>query len=254
MAAPQIDAPPVAPVRGEAREDFQTKSNLFIGWFSTLVTQLTAALSWVNTKADEVEVNAQAVAAVANVVATLPEGAIDDTTPSGITTYSSNKIDSAIAEASPDADLIIHTIGSGLANEGQTKAQSDAAYLPIGGNAASASQATKLATARTINGVLFNGTAGININIANSAAQVGAATAGIATGAVGSYILAAPSVLNTVSYAPGSTIAGSGLYPCDVSNLSSGTTLAGTWRCMGVSNYNSGSSPTRNGTSWLRIS
>jgi hypothetical protein len=59
------------------------------------------------------------------------------------------------------------------------------------------------------------------------------ATAGASAGAVGTYAFAFIKAGSALSF--GSTIAGSGLETTDaqLSSSGSGTTLSGTWRCMG---------------------
>ena len=100
---------------------------------------------------------------------------------------------------------------------------------------------------------------------APTTAQVGTATAGLAAGAVGSYMFARSSPATSASF--GSTFAGSDLLPtsaiysvtgaCAGVSMASGSTQSGTWRAMGEYDYS-----TPNGTSgssfgatlWLRIS
>lgn len=104
---------------------------------------------------------------------------------------------------------------------------------------------------------------------APSSAQVGTATAGLGTGAVGTYAFLKST--STGVQNPGSTRAGSGLDYAGalnidawrtyeyINNLWTSTSPSGTWRCMGYGSYNlafpykstisAGSS-----TLWLRIS
>ena len=87
---------------------------------------------------------------------------------------------------------------------------------------------------------------------------VGLRTAGITAGSIGAYALLADG--NTVTggtniRAPGDTLAGSSLTYASASGAN-GTTLSGTWRCMGRSEYGS-SVPfpsTTRVTLWLRLS
>lgn len=72
-------------------------------------------------------------------------------------------------------------------------------------------------------------------------AQVGTATAELATGSVGSYAFLRPGKL------PGGTAAGSTLTYTDYNGNSGSAAPAGTWRC-------NGRSTTGGGTVWLRIS
>jgi hypothetical protein len=88
-------------------------------------------------------------------------------------------------------------------------------------------------------------------------AIVGTATAGLAAGAIGTYMYGTPN--NATAYAIGATIAGSALFPsCATGNTSTSTIVgnngsvqSGTWMCMG---NRAGSNPTQLGTLWLRIS
>lgn len=64
------------------------------------------------------------------------------------------------------------------------------------------------------------------------AAVVGAATAGLATGAIGDYVLALRNG-TTTGYDYGSTIAGSRLNPATSGAATSATTLSGTWKLLG---------------------
>jgi len=142
------------------------------------------------------------------------------------------------------------------------------------GNAATA---TALQTARTINGVSFNGTGNITITAAanggNAAtvttittAQVLNATAGASVGTVGTYAFF-NTVSNGVTFAEGSTIAGSSLrYGSALSRNTStgdghynrtdqGSTPSGTWLAMGRYSQPSGTTSVYSGTSlFLRIS
>lgn len=79
-----------------------------------------------------------------------------------------------------------------------------------------------------------------------TAATVGAATAGIAAGVVGSYALCENNAMTAVAF--GGTIAGSSLAPSTTSNVSMGS-LSGTWRCMGRTE----TSTSNLTTLWLRI-
>jgi hypothetical protein len=92
-------------------------------------------------------------------------------------------------------------------------------------------------------------------------AQVGTATAGLAAGAVGSYIWAVPN--DTATYTLGSTIAGSLLLPTGAWHVDgapstqrlggTGAAQAGTWRCMGTRSLVTGTI-NQLATLWLRIS
>ncbi len=90
---------------------------------------------------------------------------------------------------------------------------------------------------------------------------VGLRTAGLATGAVGSYALMSDQTNSGVTITtrgPSSTLAGSSLFFATASGLASGTSGAGTWRCMGQSQFaQSGTlalTDARRVTLWLRIS
>lgn len=89
-------------------------------------------------------------------------------------------------------------------------------------------------------------------------ANVGNATKSLAVYAVGSYIFATS--LTGLNYAPGAVIAGSSLRPASMTAIDggdgytaalyiTGSGVAGNWRCMGYSQYNSGAYGT---TLWLR--
>ena len=90
-----------------------------------------------------------------------------------------------------------------------------------------------------------------------TSAVVGSATAGLAAGAVGSYMYGLPN--NSTTYAFGATIAGSALLPSGSTNttsssaisISSGSAQSGTWMCMGNRN---GTAVSVLNTLWLRIS
>jgi hypothetical protein len=85
---------------------------------------------------------------------------------------------------------------------------------------------------------------------APTTAQVGAATAGLADGAVGSY--AALTSNENVERFAGHTRAGSGLRYVAFNGSNSGTSPSGTWRLMGYSV--AGSFGEQAGSVWLRIS
>lgn len=91
-------------------------------------------------------------------------------------------------------------------------------------------------------------------------AQVATVTAGLAAGAVGTYMYAVPN--NSIGYAFGATIAGSLLLPVNsliydatsgsATSCTTGAAQAGTWSCMGNRANNQGN--TSSATLWLRIS
>jgi hypothetical protein len=80
---------------------------------------------------------------------------------------------------------------------------------------------------------------------------VGAVTAGLAVGAVGTYALCRQVVASTVQ-APGATLAGSGLYYTSAEGNGSTTAPSGTWRIMGA--ITSGTQSKTNTSVWMRIS
>lgn len=110
---------------------------------------------------------------------------------------------------------------------------------------------------------LWGGTDGANmyvynpsnfsVNYANSAGSVSAsavasATAGIGAGAVGSYVFGRAGV----HIAFGATLAGSSIHAAGITyagNLCTGSTLSGTWRCLGATDDGG----TGGATLWLRI-
>jgi hypothetical protein len=93
--------------------------------------------------------------------------------------------------------------------------------------------------------------------------QVGSATAGIAYGAVGTYAYLASSGTiagSTTLASPGGTVAGSSLVAAGPYAMEGtpgysmhGSTLSGTWRCMGYA-HNTSTSARRVGSIFLRIS
>jgi hypothetical protein len=85
---------------------------------------------------------------------------------------------------------------------------------------------------------------------APTTAQVGAATAGLAAGAVGSY--AALSSDEGITRTPGHTRAGSGLRYIAFNGSNSGIAPSGTWQLMGYSL--AGGFSAQSGSVWLRIS
>jgi hypothetical protein len=110
-----------------------------------------------------------------------------------------------------------------------------------------------------------------SVTIDGSAIDVGAATAGLSAGGIGTYCFA-----NGPDTAFGSTTAGSGLTPISAmykgdefgiqggtgNGPTAGSALSGTWRCMGTSDATwvidpNGANPDTIGygaTLWLRIS
>ena len=88
----------------------------------------------------------------------------------------------------------VATVNSkGLVTSGRNLVASDIPNIPgskinsaisvdTSGNAATATNATKLATARTINGVAFDGTANITINAVDSTARIASSEKGVANG------------------------------------------------------------------------
>lgn len=142
---------------------------------------------------------------------------------------------------SQDAPYMRHTVSNSVIR-----------ILPANGNAVSA---TRLQTARTINGVAFDGTANINI----SASQVGSYTKAEsdsrfqlkvpASGGVGTYAFARIESGNT-SIGFGANIAGSVLRASCGDGTVGGSALAGTWRCCGAT---WGSAWNSRVTLWIRI-
>ncbi len=106
--------------------------------------------------------------------------------------------------------------------------------IPTAPTAAAGTNTTQLATTAF---VLAN-------SDATTAATVGAATAGIAVGAVGSY--AALTEINSTTYTPGTTTAGSNLRYSGQNGFTNNPLPTGTWRCMGHSSNGAT-------TTWLRI-
>lgn len=95
-----------------------------------------------------------------------------------------------------------------------------------------AATATKLQTARTINGVAFDGSANITISAAATAASVMAANAGAGLGAVGTYAFLRDKS-STPRY-PGNTAAGSNFRYSSSNGTHDDTPVpAGTWMCVG---------------------
>ena len=108
----------------------------------------------------------------------------------------------------------------------------------------------------------LNGSALTNLP-APTTAQVGTATAGLAAGAVGSYVFARRAS-STDTFAFGATVAGSGLFPHGIHLIDSstasqtgatpGSALSGTWQAMGQVGNNGFSANFRPASIWLRIS
>jgi hypothetical protein len=106
----------------------------------------------------------------------------------------------------------------------------------------------------------LNGSALTNLP-APTSADVGAATAGLSGGGVGTYLFA--NTNNSTAYNLNDTIDGSSLLPTGAQTVDAapstariagnGPAQAGTWRCMGTRTTTSGTS-TNNATLWLRIS
>lgn len=80
-------------------------------------------------------------------------------------------------------------------------------------------------------------------------ANVGAANAGLAFQALGTYVLARDSSGSATF--PGNIVAGSSLNPCNTSGTSVGAALSGTWQCMGRTPTGTGS--VNDITLWLKV-
>jgi hypothetical protein len=130
--------------------------------------------------------------------------------------------------------------------------------IPIGNGSgyslATLTAGTNISISNSSGAVTINATAG-----APTTAQVLSATAGLTAGAVGSYAFLSYS--NGGGQTFGSTRAGSSLRPCgfyynadvlQVYPINSGSTVAGTWRCLG--HQASSSSFTDQSVIWVRIS
>lgn len=142
--------------------------------------------------------------------------------------------------------------------------------LTAAGGIAYATSTSALAAigAGTAGQALLSGGAGAPTwgDITPTTAQVGTATAGLAAGAVGSYMFANTGN-NVGDIAFGATRAGSFMYPSSAiwsvsgtaSNVSltNGTVQSGTWRAMGYFSYSvaiGGGGSIKGATLWLRIS
>lgn len=84
-----------------------------------------------------------------------------------------------------------------------------------------------------------------------TSANVGAAAAGVAYGAVGS--LAFAYYTPEISVSPGATVSGADLYPASAGDTAVAVPLTGTWRCLGYIGA-SVINPSDATTLWLRIS
>jgi hypothetical protein len=105
---------------------------------------------------------------------------------------------------------------------------------------------------KTINSNSLLGSGDIVIAASVTTAAVASATAGIAVGAVGSYAFAG--IVGDYITSPGGTRAGSTMRYAGSVTGNSGTSLSGTWRCMGNSpSFNMGEGPIGDHTLWLRI-
>jgi hypothetical protein len=108
----------------------------------------------------------------------------------------------------------------------------------------------------------LNGSALTNLP-APTSAQVGTATAGLAAGAVGTYVFARRTS-STDTFSFGATVAGSGLFPHGINLLDSGagnqtgtapgSALSGTWMAMGSAGTAGVNANYRPASLWLRIS
>jgi hypothetical protein len=103
-------------------------------------------------------------------------------------------------------------------------------------------------------------TGAVTVSASPTTDQVLTATAGASVAAVGTYVLAGRVVnQNTTIANPGGTVAGSTLQYAQVPEVGSmsminGTTLPGTWRCMGYLRNANVSFAYTASTLWLRIS
>jgi hypothetical protein len=132
----------------------------------------------------------------------------------------------------------------------------DLAVLDGGTGASTAANARTNLSVPSTTGSGASGTWGINVtgNAATvttiTTTQVANATAGVAAGSIGTYMLATYSGAVTVLF--GETTAGSNLRPANATGNGQGDPQTGTWRCMG---YSFASSTSGNLTTlWLRIS
>jgi hypothetical protein len=136
--------------------------------------------------------------------------------------------------------LVTPALGTPSALVG-TNITGTAAGLSIGGNAATATNATTAASC--------SGNAATVTTITTT--QVANATAGVSAGAVGTYMMARyDGASGPITF--GATVSGSDLSPSNASGNNVGSAQTGTWRCMG---YSLNSSVSENLTTlWLRIS
>lgn len=139
---------------------------------------------------------------------------------------------------------------------GSVSGITDLAVADGGTGASTAADARANLGAPSTTGAGASGTWGINVT-GNSgtvttitATQVANATAGVAAGAVGTYMLAVYTGATTRNF--GDTAPGSELRPANATGNNVGSYQTGTWRCMG---YTISSSTSGNLTTlWLRIS
>lgn len=104
----------------------------------------------------------------------------------------------------------------------------------------------------TVNGTL-NATGGVQANgtALITAAGVPTATAALAVGAVGTYAMLLRTTTGTAT-SPGQNIAGSSLEYANPLGVTSGTSPAGTWQCVGFAEATGGTD--RRTTVWKRVS
>jgi hypothetical protein len=131
----------------------------------------------------------------------------------------------------------------------------DLTVLDGGTGASTAADARTNLSVPSNTGVGASGTWGISVTGSSATvgtittAQVAGATAGVAAGAVGTYMLGLYSGPVTVLF--GDTVAGSDLRPANATGNGFGSYQTGTWRCMGHSFTSSTSGNLT--TLWLRI-
>lgn len=158
--------------------------------------------------------------------------------------------------ASNASNLLSGTVN----NDRLTKASTSIQGITQLNNTTTSTSTTEAATASAVKAAYDRAAPSGHIH---TATQVGAATAGLSVGSVGSYAFLQRVPQTDTATPPGATVAGSTLLYANRGFAESGGIFGyvsqsptGTWRCMGADYYTDGSSTNNDkytGTLWLRI-